>query len=138
MMPIVYPEVVRVEIIATQPIPADIRSIQHIQLSDTITLNEVTYIVKINLSSQPPITSRNLDIYVGSYKVTRYSSFLGGLYFKVFNPKFFQDHVGQKILFSVDGVSMHDSGHLLVTNNDVTSMVLPTQTLPTQEQILGQ
>ena len=143
MIPITYPEVIRVEVIATQPIPADIRSIRHIQVNEDITLNEVTYLVKINLTNQPPITSRGLDVYVDDYHISRYSSFPGGIYFKIFNPRFFEEYAGKRILFSADGVTMYDSGYQLPASAEnvpggFADSVVRSTTLPTQEQVLNQ
>lgn len=142
MIPITYPEVTRVEVIATQPVPADIRSIQYIQANEHITLNEVTYLVKINLSHPPVITSRSLSIYVDDYRIRQYSSFPGGIYFKIFNPRFLEEHAGKKILFSSDGVTMHDSGYQLPSSAgnvlEGADAAVQSITLPTQEQVLSQ
>lgn len=141
MIAISYPEVTRVEVIATQPVPADIRSIQYIQANEQVALNEVTYLVKINLSHPPSITSRGLNIYIDNYQVHRYSSFPGGIYFKIFNPRVLEEYAGKKILFSIDGVTMHDSGHQLPASAENVSQgadrAVQFTTLPTQEQVLN-
>lgn len=142
MIPITYPEITRVEVVATQPVPADIRSIQYIQSNEHITLNEVTYLVKINLSHPPLITSRSLSIYIDDYQIRRYSSFPGGIYFKIFNPRFLEEHAGEKILFSIDGVTMHDSGYQLPSSAENVpegaDTAVRSTILPTQEQVLNQ
>lgn len=141
MIPFTYPEVTRVEVLATQPIPADIRSIQYLQANGNTALIEVTYLVKINLSRAPVVTSRGLGLYVDGYRIRRYSAFPGGIYFKIFDPRFFEEYAGKKIFFSADGVTMHDSGYQLPARAENVpagaNSALESTTLPTQEQVLN-
>lgn len=141
MVNITYPEVANLQVIATAPKPADLRNIEFMQAAENTTLDRVTYIVKINLSNKLPITSRGFSIYLDDYRISKYSEFPGGIYFKVYNPRFFEEHAGKKLLFSTAGMTLHDSGYQLPSGAENTrnSFVVDNlNALPTQEEVLRQ
>jgi hypothetical protein len=142
MIPMNYPQVAHVEVVPTQPQAADSRTIDHIRMSENILLDNVTYIVKINLSSPLPVTSAGFNLYVGNYRVSRYFEFPGGIYFKVFNPQFLVEHGGEPIRFSVGEAAAQDTGSRLPEQQvepaldlDAAERRSAPAPLPTQEQL---
>jgi hypothetical protein len=139
MINITYPEVTNLQVVATQPKSADLRNIEFMQATENTTLDRITYIVKINLSNKPQVTSRGFSIYLGDYRINKYSEFPGGIYFKVYNPRFFAEHTGKKLLFSTSGMTFHDSGYQLPSraeNARESFMIENLNALPTQEEVL--
>lgn len=140
MFNIPYPEITNVEVIPTQPKPADVRSIEYIQTTNNITLDNVTYIVKISLKNPLPVTSQGFTLFLDNYRVSKYFQFPGGIYFKVYDPNFLTERAGNKLLFSIPGVGVRDTGYQLPDNS--TSLVetigtRSTSILPTQEEVLS-
>ena len=148
MMPIPYPQVTQIEIVATQPQPADLRVLAHLRATQTSDLNNITYIVKINLSSPLPATSAGFVLSVGDYRISRYAAFPGGIYFKIHDPHFLEEHGGEAIQFAVDGMAPQATGYQLpasATNLPTTAeLIMPRSAeaepvpadLPTQEEVL--
>ena len=140
MLDFTYPNVSNIELVSTQPKPADLRSIEYIQTSENTTLAPISYIVKINLSSQLPATSLGFQLYVGNEQVQKYSGFKNGLYFKVNNPRFFSVFAGKEIRFSLDrGEAFHNTGVLLPSlagDGRRSSSPANLENLPTQEEVL--
>lgn len=137
MIPITYPQVANVEVVATQSQPADSEKVAYLQTTNAV-LNDVTYIVKVNLSTPMPITSAGFALYVGDYRVNKYSAFPGGIYFKVYDPNFFVEHGGEPVKFSVAGTAAQETGSRLPmqTGADAAARDLQPTELPTQAQIL--
>jgi hypothetical protein len=139
MIPITYPQVANVEVVATQSQPADTEKIAFLKTTNAA-LNDVTYIVKVNLSAPLPVTSAGFTLYVGDYQVRKYSAFPGGIYFKVYDPNFFVDHGGEPLKFSVLGMAAQETGSRLPTlpgaDAAATRGLQQSSELPTQEQIL--
>jgi hypothetical protein len=141
MIFIPHPQVVQVEVVATQPQAADTRTIEHLRTTSNADLEDVAYIVKIDLSEPLPATSAGVALYVGDYRINRYYAFPGGIYFKVYDPNFFAEHGGDAIQFSVAGTAMQDSGYRLPDRPDnlpteVSRRGLTVSELPTQEAVL--
>jgi hypothetical protein len=128
-----------VEVIATQPKPADMRSIEYIQSTENTTFDNITYIVKINLTSKLPSTSLGVRVYLDDYYVQKYSGFKNGIYFKVNNPHFLSEHAGKQIRFSMDGITFNDTGIRLPNLTGGSPRGFTTtaiDALPTQEEVL--
>lgn len=135
-----YPEVSAVEIVATQPTEADLRSIENMRLTEDSQIRNVTYIIKLALENIPEISSLGFNVYVGEFRVRKYSGCRGGIYFKIYDPQFFSEHAGQNIRFSIDGITFQDSGQRLPEVEDMSSLSLADSdlgSLPTQKQVLG-
>lgn len=135
-----YPEVSAVEIVATQPTEADLRSIENMRLTEDSQIRNVTYIIKLDLENIPEISSLGFNVYVGEFRVRKYSGCRGGIYFKIYDPLFFSEHAGQNIRFSIDGITFQDSGQRLPEVDDMSSRSLADSdlgSLPTQKQVLG-
>jgi hypothetical protein len=98
-----FPTIAAVDVIASRPKPADLRNIEHIATTEGISLEAVAYVVKITLSRATPVTSHGFELYLGEYRVRKYWAFPRGVYFKVFNPRFFAKHGGEQIRFGLAG-----------------------------------
>jgi hypothetical protein len=139
MMPITYPQVTNVEVVATQSQPADSEKIAHLRSTTNNTaLADVTYVVKVDLREPMPATSMGYTLLVGDYPINKYASFTGGIYFKVYDPNFFAEHGGESIKFSVGGMAAHETGARLPIQPTAAATLRTTESseLPTQEQIL--
>lgn len=135
-----YPTVSAIEVVATQPTEADFRTIKYMQSTGNFQVGNATYIVKLNLDNIPEISSLGFLVYVGEFRVRKYSECKDGIYFKIYEPQFFSEHAGQNIRFSIDGTIFQDSGQHLPTVDDMSSLTLAeseVNPLPTQEQVLG-
>ena len=150
MMSMPYPQVTQVEVVATQPQPADLRVLEHLNTTQANHLNNITYIVKINLSSPMPATSAGVVLSVGDYRISRYSAFPGGIYFKIHDPHFFEEHGGEAIQLSIAGMAPQPTGYQLPTSANnlppADESITPRSAnaaaepasgeLPTQEEVL--
>lgn len=135
-----YPDVSNVEVVATQPKPADVRSMQYIQSTENVSFDNVTYVVKIYLNNRLPAMSLGMGMYLDDYYVREYSGFNGGIYLKVNNPRFFEEHAGKQIRFSVDGETFYDTGIRLPNLAESGRRGLAAaevEALPTQEEVLN-
>lgn len=135
-----YPGVLSVEVIATQPTGADLRNIEYMRSAGHPQIENITYIIKLNLDSIPEVSSLGFRVYVGEFRVIKYFECPDGIYFKVYDPNFFSEHANQNIQFSIDDVTFQDSGQTLPTVNDLSLFTLPegeVNSLPSQKQVLG-
>jgi hypothetical protein len=137
MISIDYPQVANVEVVATQSQAADSEKVAHLKTTNN-NLKDVTYIVKVNLSAPMPVTSLGFTLYVGDYRVNKYSAFPGGIYFKIYDPNFFIEHGGKPIKFSMGGMAAQETGARLPLQSDTAAGTgaLQAPELPTQEQML--
>ncbi len=110
MEPPAPPKAVAVEIVATQATEADKAAIAHISARDRKTLGEVAYVVKIRFEKMPEATSRGWALYVDDFRIPKYWAYREGVFFKIFDPQFFQDHREQSVRFSENGVDFVDTG----------------------------
>jgi hypothetical protein len=137
MEPPVPPTAVAVEVVATRPTEADKAAIAHLSARDRKALAEVAYVVKIRFKSMPEATSRGWGLYVDDFRIPKYWAYNEGVFFKVFDPQFFQDHREQSLRFSENGVHFVDTGLKLtppragaeMTANDLSK-------LPSQDEAL--
>ena len=131
------PKVVGVEVVAAQPTDADSAAIAHLSSSGSKSLPAVTYLVKLRLESLPEATSHGWALYVNDFRIPKYWQYREGIYFKVFDPQFFQDHQGQSIRFSLNGADFIDTGlSLAVPDSGVRRAVTTSTSLPIQEDVL--
>lgn len=91
----------KVEIIPTITLEEDIENIKFINSIESEIVQETTYVVKIWLDDILPFSSLSVDLYLNDYKVRKYFEFDRGIYFKVFNPRFFEKHSDKKIYFII-------------------------------------
>ncbi len=93
------PKVIGVEVVAAQPTDADNIVIAHLSSSGSKSLPPVTYLVTLRFESMPEATSHGWALYVNDFRIPKYWQYKNGIYFKVFDPQFFQDHQGQALRF---------------------------------------
>ena len=140
MQPDQFPIVTSVEVIETQPKPADLKSLNYIASEENVTLNEVAYVVRISLETLPSASAMGVALYLDDYRIRKYWGYPGGIYFKVYNPRFFRKHGGKSIRFSVDGREFHDTGvELPKLGRGVRAALTPNAAvarLPSQEDVL--
>jgi len=126
------PKAVAVEVVATQPTEADGAAIAHLSARDQKTLAEVAYVVKIRFESMPEATSRGWALYVNDFRIPKYWAYKEGIFFKVFDAQFFQDHRGQSLRFSENGVDFVDTGLRLAPPGALEDLT----ELPRQDDLL--
>jgi hypothetical protein len=104
------PKVTEVAVVTAQPTEADSAAIAHLSAEAGRSLPLVSYLVKIRFKTKPPVTSHGWALYVHDFRIPKYWEYEHGIYFKVFDEKFFDDHKGQKLRFSQNGVHFIDTG----------------------------
>ena len=107
-----------------------------------MTIPPVTYVVKIALEdSQAAWSGQGVSLYVGELRIEKYAGYKDGIYFKVNDPRFFEQHVGEEIRLSFDDETFFNTGRVLpaapaVDTADITSLLAAPTALPTQEEVL--
>ena len=97
----------------------------------------MTYLVKLRFESMPEATSRGWALYVNDFRIPKYWEYKDGVYFKVFDPQFFQDHRGQSLRFSENGTDFTDTGlKLAAPDSSAQRSVTASTGLPLQEDVL--
>ena len=137
MQPSLPPHAIAVEVVAVQPTDADRSAIAHLSVRDRKLLPEVTYVVKVRFEAMPQATSQGWALYVNDFRIPKYWAYKDGIYFKVFDPQFFQDHQGQSLRFSQNGTEFTDTGLTLSAPHSGTEQLAngPAR-LPLQEDVL--
>jgi hypothetical protein len=136
------PKVTDVAVVGTQPQPADLRRMEFVARNETRTIPPVTYVVKIALEdSQGMWSGQGVNLYVGEQRIEKYSGYKDGIYFKVNDPRFFEQHGGKEIRLSFDDGTFFNTGKVLPTaptadTPDTTALLAAPTTLPTQEEVL--
>ena len=110
MQSLTPPRAIAVEVVPAQPAEADSAIIAQINATEQKSLEQVVYVVRIRLEAVPPATSRGWALYVNGLRIPKYWEYKDGIYFKVFDPQFFQDHKGQALRFSENGTEFVDTG----------------------------
>ena len=100
MPPASPPKAVAVEVVAAQPTDADRAAIAHLSARDRKSVAPVTYLVKVRFETMPEATSQGWALYIGDFRVPKYWATQDGIYFKVFDPQFFEEHQGEPLRFS--------------------------------------
>jgi hypothetical protein len=113
MPPSKPPKVTGVEVVATRPTEADRAAIASLSAEVSRPLPQVSYLVNIKLETPPPATGQGWALYVGDFRIPKYWEYEHGIYFKLFDPQFFEEHKGQKLRFSQNGVEFIDTGKKL-------------------------
>ena len=104
------PKITAVEVVAAQPTEADSAAIAHLSAQTNKSLSQVVYVVKVELSTKPPVTSMAWALYVNDVLIPKYWEYKDGIYFTVIDPQFFADHKGKRLRFSQNGVDFYDTG----------------------------
>jgi len=129
------PVAVAVEVVAAQPTDADKAAIADVNARQHKSLPEATYLVKVRLEAIPPPTSHGWALYLDGFRIPKYWEYKDGIYFKVFDPQFFQDHRGHALRFSLNGVDFIDTGLKLGAPQLVAQRA--TTQLPLQRDVLN-
>ncbi|MGH8581409.1 MAG: hypothetical protein ACREWG_01195 [Gammaproteobacteria bacterium] len=132
MQPLTPPKAVAVEVVAAQPTDADSAAIAHLSARDGKLLPQATYLVKVRFEIMPQATSQGWALYVNDFRIPKYWAYKDGIYFKVFDPKFFQDHQGQSLRFSQNGTDFTDTGLKLAAPHSCAQATK----LPPQDDVL--
>ena len=103
------PTAIAVEVIVTAPTDADSAAIAHLSATGGKALPKVAYLVKIRLKTMPEPTSQGWALYVKDFRIPKYWEAKDGIYFKVFDPQFFEDHKGERLRFSQNGTEFVDT-----------------------------
>ena len=135
--------VTSVEAISIQPEQADMKKLTYLRTHMKRSMDDAYTIVKLFLSEPLPMGAESPRLYVGDEEIMKYGGFAGGIYFKVYDPQFFEQHSGDAIYSSTDGYTLLDTGHTLPlapsspTTEDVATVV-QAKSLPTKREMLGQ
>lgn len=131
------PKAVAVEVVPAQPTEADSAAIAHLSARASKSLPGATYLVKVRLETVPQPTSQGWALYVNDFRIPKYWEYKDGIYFKVFDPQFFQDHRGQRLRFSQNGIDFVDTGLKLTAAPSAALMSAKKPTkLPHQDDVL--
>ena len=104
------PKITAIEVVAAQPTEADSAAIAHLSTQTNRALPQLVYVVKVELSAKPPVTSMAWALYVNDVLIPKYWEYKDGIYFTVIDPQFFADHKGKRLRFSQNGVDFYDTG----------------------------
>lgn len=99
-----------VEVLPVLPDETDIKNINYLRNSEGTIIQSVVYVVKITIENRLSTSSLGFELFLDDYRVRKYFEFESGIYFKVYNPRFFQKHGEKKIRISLDKVSFIDTG----------------------------
>jgi hypothetical protein len=137
MLPSTPPKAVGVEVVAAEPTEADGAAMAHLSALHSKSLPGVTYLVKVRLDVKPQAASHGWALYVKDFRIPKYWEYDDGIYFKVFDPQFFQDHKGEPLRFSLNGSDFVDTGVKLAAPPAAThSVAAPAGRLPAQPDAL--
>ena len=78
---------------------------------------------------------RGWALYVDDFRIPKYWGYKEGVFFKIFEPQFFQDHRDQSLRFSLNGVDFVDTG-LKLSPHVKTEAEINLWQLPSQEEVL--
>ena len=136
MQPSMPPKVIAVEAIGAQPTEADSAAIAQLSAEMSRPLEQVVYIVKLRFKTRPPVTSQGWALYVGDFRIPKYWEYEHGVYFKVFDPKFFADHKGRRLRFSQNGKEFIDTGKRMTAPDEPAKRRGKAPRLPIQAEVL--
>ena len=135
----ILPTVKEVEVVGTQPKPADLKKMAFLESTANIEITPVTYIVKIELEDADlGYSGQGFSVYVGNERIEKYAGYKDGIYFKISDPRFFEEHAGDEIRLSFDDETVVDTGKTLQTEaaTRFAEALNINAELPTQEEVL--
>jgi hypothetical protein len=131
------PKATKIEVVAARPTDADSAAIAYLSARDRKSLPKVTYLVKVYLKTVPQATSQGWALYVNDFRIPKYWAYKDGIYFKVFDQKFFQDHRGQSLRFSQNGTNFINTRlKLPAPHSGVQRLAKDLTKLPLQDEAL--
>lgn len=122
------PKISGIEVEAVKPNEADSEKIARISADTNRSLPQVAQVVKVRLTSKPPVTSMAWRLYVGDVLIPKYWESEDGIYFTVLDPQFFSDHKGDPLRFSPDGVDFFETGMKLPASTEPEAALTPKRT----------
>lgn len=134
-MPSTPPQAVAVRTFATQPTDSDRAVIARLNQTTDRRLEPVAFLVTVQLAVVPAATSSGWALYLDDFRVPKYWEYRLGIYFKVYDPEFFADHVGERLRFSANGTEFVDTDLTLTAPESVAPD--ERSVLPRQEEILN-
>lgn len=133
-MPLTPLQVLQVDVVPARPTEADTKFLTHTRTTVRRELEPVAYIVRLRLQSQPEPTGAGWALFVGELRIPKYWEYPGGIYFKIYDPAFFDEHADSPVRFSADhGQTFQDTGLTLGRPEEATAR---TTDLPQQTDVL--
>jgi hypothetical protein len=109
-MPTAAPKVVSAEVVAAQPTDADKPMIAALSREAGRRLPATAFIVKVRLAEIPEPAGAGWALYVGATRIPKYWEYPGGIYFKVLDQAFLQEHRGEPLRFSLNDQKFVNTG----------------------------
>jgi hypothetical protein len=134
-MALTPPQAIAVEVVTTQPTEADDALIARLSPAVRRGLAPAAYLVMIRLQTIPPATSSGWALYINDFRIPKYWQYRDGIFFKVYDPQFLEDHAGESLRFSANGSEFIETGLTLVAP-DVVPSPAEARDLPRQDDIL--
>ena len=106
-------KITSITVTAVQPERADTRRLDYLRATANVPVENHYYIVKLYLETPLAESGDMIRLFVGQEAIPKYSGFIGGLYFKVYDPEFFDQHEGDTIYVSIDGSTLTDTHAVL-------------------------
>ena len=136
-MPLTPLQVLQVDVVPARPTEADSKFIAHARSTTRRELEPVAYIVRLRLQSQPAPTGAGWALFVGDLRIPKYWEYPGGIYFKVYDPAFFDEHADSPVRFSADhGQTFQETGLTLGRPSRPDAATTRTTDLPEQTDVL--
>ena len=138
-MPVPPPVAVAVEVVATQPEASDAAALAAVRRRAARERAgredpTATYVVKLRLETPVPATGAGWALFVGDFRIPKYWEYAAGIYFKVYDPGFLDDHADAPLRFSAD------AGRTFVETGLTLGRAVATRDradLPTQREVLS-
>jgi hypothetical protein len=125
------------QVAAVHPEVEDKERLQFMETDSGVPSPGCYYIAKIYLEKPLPATAMAPDFYVGDEHIPEYSGFKGGIYFKVYDPRFFERNAGKPVRYTMDGSSFHDTSVKLPQPPvDAGADEAKASSLPTKAEVL--
>lgn len=104
------PKVVSAEVVAAQPTEGDKPMLAGLSAEVGRRLPPEAFIVKIRLEEIPEPTGSGWALYVGDTRIPKYWEYPGGIYFKVLDQAFLDEHRGEPLRFSLNDQKFVNTG----------------------------
>jgi hypothetical protein len=136
-VPLTPLQVLEVDVVPARPTEADTKFITHSRSTTRRELEPVAYIVRLRLQSQPEPTGAGWALFVGDLRIPKYWEYPEGIYFKVYDPGFFDEHADRPVRFSADhGQTFEETGLTLGRPGRPEAATGRTTNLPEQTDVL--
>jgi hypothetical protein len=125
-----------VDVVPVRPSDVDRELIAQLKARVGLSLAAAAYLVLVRLKVAPAATAQGWALYVGDFRIPKYWEYKDGIYFKVVDPQFFDDHLGEPLRFSQDGTNFVDTGLKLVRPKSAKARSHATGALPHEDDFL--